>query len=139
MRPISFLEGPYNELLSDPKFSAVQSSGRELQYGLGASSPEGKATGFQAGACLHNVVLIAEVDHVDREPHEEGVDRAGWSNPEGLALGQLLSAEQPAEARPVPIRHLGDAERISGRGLDAHATHAVSSTGTGERPPCKRP
>ena len=95
-RPIGFLDGPNNKLLSDPRFNAVQSSRRELKDGLSASSPEGEATGFQAGACLHNVVLVAEVDHVDRELHEVCVDRAGWSNPE-----YALSGEQ--EREPVEV------------------------------------
>jgi hypothetical protein len=53
---------------------------------------------------LENAKVSVEPDDVDREPHEEGVDRRSRAKEESFALLQVVATEEALEPRERRLR-----------------------------------
>ena len=98
----------------------------------------GGAPGAQGGDRAHDEQVAGEKYRVDREPHEEGVDRRARLDEQRLALRQPAPAEQPAHAPEHGGGPLdANGERRAGPGISQD--HVRTRDTRGPRPTLSRP
>lgn len=94
MFPVSALEG---EPIAGSGAGPPHRAGGQFEHRMGAQA-KGDAPGGQVFADLQDSMGTAHEDHVNGEFHAEGVDGFARSDPESLAVGQVVTAEQAGTA-----------------------------------------